>query len=662
MKSSLKIAIAVVVIIVAIPVIVILAAELILNSATVKSEIERTVAEVLEMEFKIEGHIDIRFLPLFDLAANNLTIAIKGGQIASAERVVIDPHLIPLLSLDVQIEKASIQNARLNFNPGAIDKILALVNSESSEDPLPVKSLTIESFSISKGAFVYTDKQIRIDVNEMNFQVGRIDIIENSEVIIDDIYNLFETLDFTGDMKARRITSDGFNLKNVRAMLTGKKGRITADPAQLQYLGSDTKVSASLDLMKPHSAFRSSLVISGLDMKAMAGEYFPAVNIRGRVNINTGISASGIELEPLIDYLSGPDATAGTKKIPIKSAMVEAFSLDAKDLNYASDTLTISQAGLKLEGDRWAIIDQNRGALTNFFSFLRATRISGNTTVKRLAIPDHLFENIRTNLSNDHGVIRSDPIELEYFGEQTRIGWAWDLRAEDIATIQLRFDMPDLDTGRFLKRSEREDILQGKLNIHADLVTRGIYGSTMLENLNGRVYLKGTNLTLKKVDFDRALDEFKKMGAYGFSDFAALVTLGPLGAMVSNGYDQLDALEKMMAAEGDGTIQKIVSDWSVIKGIALAGDVAFSTKRHRVAITGKLDFPNRRLDKLTIAVVDSNGCIINKETLDGPFKSPEVKDTGVVRRTFIQPLKRFLKSECVPFYDGSVSHPAAERK
>ena len=662
MKSSSKIAIALVVIIISIPLIVILAAEVILNSATVKSEIERAVAEALEMEFKIEGRIDIRFVPLFDLVANKPSFAIKSGQIASADRVVIDPRLIPLLSLDVQIKKASLQNARLNLNPGAIDKILALVNAESSDEPLPVKSLTIESFSISKGAFAYTDNQTRVDVTEMNFRGGRLEIIDNHDVIIDDIYKLFEALDFTGDIKARRIASDDFKLENIRAPLTGKNGRITADPAQLQYLGSKTKLKASLDLIKPHSTFTSSLVVSGLDMKAMAAEYFPAVNIRGKVDINTGISASGIELEPLIDYLSGPALATGTKKIPIKSVMVEAFSLDAMDLNYAGDTLTIDQAGLKLKGDRWAIIDKNRGTLTDFIRFLRATKISGNTSIKRIILPDQLFENLRANLSNEHGVIKSDPIKLEYFGEQAIIGLAWDLRTEDIETIHLRVDMPDLDTGRFFKKSEGEDILQGKLNIHADLITRGIYGSTMLKNLNGRVYLKGTNLTLKKVDFDRALDEFKKMGAYGFSDFAALVTLGPLGAMVTNGYDQLDALEKMMAAEGDGTIQKIVSDWSVIKGIALAGDVAFSTKRHRVAIAGKLDFPGRRFDNVTVAVVDSNGCSVNKETLEGPFKSPEVKDTGVIQRTVIRPLKRMLKSDCVPFYEGSVSHPAAAQK
>jgi uncharacterized protein involved in outer membrane biogenesis len=661
MKSASKIAITAVVIMVAIPVIVVLAAEVILNSAAVKSEIERIVAEALEMEFNIEGRIEIRFFPPLNLAANNVTVGIKTGQIASADKIVIDPRLAPLLNLEVRIKKAHIQRARLTFNPKAIDRIMALVNTETSGEPLPVESLMIESFSISKAAFTYTDDQTQVDVNEMNVRGGPIDIIDNRKVIIEDIYGLINAMSFTGEMTAPRISSKNFDLANLKARLTGKNGRITADPARGQFLGSDTKLSASLDLIKPHSTFTSSLVATGLDMKALAGKYFPTVNIRGRVDITTGISASGIQLEPLIDYVSNSGPTTGTNKIPIKSVIVEAFSLAAKDLIYANETLTIDQAGLRLKGDQWALVNKNRGTLTDFKSFLKATKITGHTTIKRITLPDKLFENLQAKVSNDHGVFESDPIELEYFGERARIGWDWDLRKK-IENIQLRVDMPDLDTGRFLKRSEGEDILQGKLNIKAEFETRGIYGSTMLENLNGRVNLKGANLTLKNVDFDRALDEFKKMGAYGFSDFAALITLGPLGGMVSNGYDQLAALEKIVAATGDSTIHQIVSDWNVTKGIASASDVAFSTNRHRVAIAGKLDFPNKRFDEVTLAVVDPNGCIVNKETLDGPFKNPEIKDTGVIQRTVIRPLKRFLKSECKSFYNGSVPHPTATQK
>jgi len=94
MKSSSKIAIAAVAIVVALPVIVLLAAEMILNSAAVKSEIERMVAETLEMEFKIEGRIDVRLLPFLALAARNLTVEIKSGQIASAFHLKIRCHIL----------------------------------------------------------------------------------------------------------------------------------------------------------------------------------------------------------------------------------------------------------------------------------------------------------------------------------------------------------------------------------------------------------------------------------------------------------------------------------------------------------------------------------------------------------------------------------------
>ena len=123
-------------------------------------------------------------------------------------------------------------------------------------------------------------------------------------------------------------------------------------------------------------------------------------------------------------------------------------------------------------------------------------------------------------------IIKSDPIELEYFGEHARLGLNWDL-SKPAETIQLRIDMPDINTGRFLKRSGGKDILDGKL---------------------------------------------------------------------------------------------------------------------------------------TLAVVDPRGCVVNKETVDGPFENPEVKETGVVQRTVIRPLKSFLKSGCEAFYDGSVPHPSPAPK
>lgn len=58
---------------------------------------------------------------------------------------------------------------------------------------------------------------------------------------------------------------------------------------------------------------------------------------------------------------------------------------------------------------------------------------------------------------------------------------------------------------------------------------------------------------------------------------------------MSNGYGQLEALEKIMAAPSDSTIKRVVSDWNVSAGVVTAKDVAFSTQRNRVAVKGSFD-------------------------------------------------------------------------
>jgi len=62
---------------VAIPHISLLTAEVIVNSAAVKPGIKKIDGEALEMDFKIEGGIDIRFLTMVSLAVKDLTVGIN---------------------------------------------------------------------------------------------------------------------------------------------------------------------------------------------------------------------------------------------------------------------------------------------------------------------------------------------------------------------------------------------------------------------------------------------------------------------------------------------------------------------------------------------------------------------------------------------------------
>ncbi len=163
-KRSLKIAVVAVVIIVGLLGMAIIAAEPVLNSGKIKSQIETIVGETLDMSFKIEGKIELGFWPLLSVVANKPKVSTSQGKIASADRIEIDPSLTDLIFLKVHLDDVHIYAPRLIFDPHAIDKILALADGDPA-GPLPVKSLVIDSFSISKARFFYSDTRTVVDMN-----------------------------------------------------------------------------------------------------------------------------------------------------------------------------------------------------------------------------------------------------------------------------------------------------------------------------------------------------------------------------------------------------------------------------------------------------------------------------------------------------------------
>ena len=452
----------------------------VLNSTSVKSKIEIAVSDTLDMDFKIEGRINLGFFPFLWLTVNNISVSLSADKIAFANQIKIDPHLLDLWSLKVHIEDMDIHSPWLKFDPEAIEKILALKGKQSVESP-PIESLVIDSFSISNAKFFYSDDHATVDLSEMNFGGDGVTIIENRKMVIDDVVSLIKSINFTGDVSAGQITSRAFKLGNIKADLKGEKGLLSADSIEMEYFGEKAGITGFLNLKK-----------------------------------------------------------------------------------------------------------------------------------------------------NTHHA-------------------------------QILIEMPELDLEKFRKRSSVKDIIKGVIYLRGEFEARGADIDELFKDINGNFSIKGKNLTLKGIDFDNALDEFNTMRGYGFNDLAALVMLGPLGVVVSHGYNQLETLEKVMASTGDSTIQVLVSDWNVVKGVVTAQDVAFSTQRNRVAVKGDLDMPNEKFNNVTIAIVDSDGCVVNSEIVDGPFKNPEVKEAGVIERTVIRPLKRMFKTECELFYDGLVPHPAGQQ-
>jgi AsmA protein len=89
-----------------------------------------------------------------------------------------------------------------------------------------------------------------------------------------------------------------------------------------------------------------------------------------------------------------------------------------------------------------------------------------------------------------------------------------------------------------------------------------------------------------------------------------------------------------------------------------------ATNENRIALQGGLDFVNDQFDEVTMALVDTKGCVRVQQKIRGTFQNPAVEKSSVVT-SLAGPALRLLKKgrdllrggHCDVFYAGSVAAP-----
>jgi uncharacterized protein involved in outer membrane biogenesis len=212
-----------------------------------------------------------------------------------------------------------------------------------------------------------------------------------------------------------------------------------------------------------------------------------------------------------------------------------------------------------------------------------------------------------------------------------------------------------------LKKTRRE-IIEGPVNISADLTAIGKSTDEMRRSLNGDLSLNGENLMLYNIDIDALIMKYERSQSLNLVDVGAFFLVGPLGPVLTKSYNFASLYEESQG--GKGIIRKLVSVWKVKNGIAEARDVAFASKKQRIAMKGELNFVSERFVDVTVAALDQRGCIVYSEKVHGPFRDPQIEKESIfksVAGSVLNPLEdawKFLQGkECTVFYSGSVAQP-----
>ncbi len=292
----------------------------------------------------------------------------------------------------------------------------------------------------------------------------------------------------------------------------------------------------------------------------------------------------------------------------------------------------------------------------------RNISFTGTVTATGAAIGNTEFSGISFPISASNGNFEISPIAFTAMGG-TGGGSVWINLSASIPLVQVRYSLSGADIGRPGESSGRmEDIPGRMMDLSADLFMKGREPDSLARTVTGDISATGRNLALPVLDLDALLSVSGTRNDLPLPQTMALL-LSPLPFTPAVG--DLSASDNAAGAtQGERPIGTLISTWTVKDGMFEAKDVAFSTKEHRIALTGRIDLPGKRFVDITLAPVDDKGCARAVWAVQGPFGHPRI--TGEQPPMEITPPRKTPAGQqaepvseqgCRKFYAGSVPPP-----
>jgi AsmA protein len=267
---------------------------------------------------------------------------------------------------------------------------------------------------------------------------------------------------------------------------------------------------------------------------------------------------------------------------------------------------------------------------------------------------------LKVSAAGKNGVVDLKPVTMGVFGAQGSGSIRADF-SDAIPRYDVRYALPQFRIEEFFKTLSPQQVAKGSMDFFATLSMHGKTANKMRQTAEGQILLRGENLTLIGRDLDQELSQFESSQHFNLVDVGAFFFAGPLGLVVTKGYD----FAGIFQGSGEHSqIRTLVSTWKVEHGVAQAQDVAMATNENRVALQGGLDFVHQQFDNVTVALIDAEGCTKVRQSIRGAFRNPVLEQPSVLK-TLAGPVRKlyqmgrdlFPGGECEVFYTGSMAPP-----
>ncbi len=272
-----------------------------------------------------------------------------------------------------------------------------------------------------------------------------------------------------------------------------------------------------------------------------------------------------------------------------------------------------------------------------------------------------LIDSLQLKVDSRGGKISIQPKDKTYFRGKSSGKAIIDFTQKPVF-VHVQHQLVGLDIGEFQEAINTDELLYGKLNTSLDIAFHSFDWAEAIKTMKGEIKVTGSKLLMQSISLDKALNNYYNAKYFSVDALASVFVAGPYGAVFTKAITYANAFSTNVTEMTE--INKFVSNWSIDKGIASAHDVAFSTAKYRMALTGKLDLTKNTYNNMMIALINKEGCAVLSEEMNGSFIVPEKESFSTLGRVggsiddLWLKLAKPSRITCDPVYTGSVSHPS----